>query len=271
MSSLAWRIVSALVAIALLISSHILFGKWGLFGACTFVIFVAIIEYKNIGFLRIKTPTSFQYMFLAISCALYPLLVLGGVSEVVTLTVGLAFFYALGLWLGRDKLPNVKLLTSLGIGTLGLVYCVAFPALAMKTLIEVPNGALWFTALLVVVPAGDTGAYFGGRFFGNRKLMPSISPKKTIEGAIAGAACSSLFGALYFYYFLPEVAPWAAALACLVTGVVAQCGDLFVSLIKRVAEVKDSGKIMPGHGGFLDRLDGIYIAAPLIYALAKYL
>ncbi|MEO0335795.1 MAG: phosphatidate cytidylyltransferase, partial [Pseudomonadota bacterium] len=131
-----------------------------------------------------------------------------------------------------------------------------------------PDGVNWLVALMFVVFVGDTGAYFGGKLFGKKKLMPSISPKKTVEGAISGALCSSLFGACYFHFVIPNVPLWVSALSCLLIALVAQCGDLFVSLIKRVAEVKDSGRIMPGHGGFLDRLDGVYIACPLIYGLS---
>jgi phosphatidate cytidylyltransferase len=269
-SSLTSRIISALVAIAGLFGSYYFFTEWGLFAVCSAVILIGLVEYKNVGFLRIKTPYTLQYLFLALSVTLYLFVTLGVVSEIVSLTVCLACFYALGLWLGNDKLPNVKLLTSLSIGTLGLIYCVVFPALAMKTLVTKPLGVNWFTALMIVVLVGDTGAYFGGKFFGHKKLIPSISPKKTVEGAIVGAACSSAFGALYFAYFLPSIPVWAAALSCLAMGLVAQCGDLFVSLIKRVADVKDSGRIMPGHGGFLDRLDGVYISSPLIFALASY-
>ena len=100
--------------------------------------------------------------------------------------------------------------------------------------------------------------------------MPSISPKKTVEGAFFGALASGLLGGLHFYHFIPKVNPGLAIGFCVCVGLIAQCGDLIVSLVKRVADVKDSGKIMPGHGGFLDRLDGVFIASPLIHAFAIF-
>jgi len=269
-NSLAWRVVSALVAATILVGSQILFKEFGLFCISTLVVAVALVEYKNIGFLRVKTPPSFQYMFLALSIALYGLIVSYSQYQMLSLTVTLAAFYSLGLWLAQEKTANVKLLTSFGIGTLGFIYCVAFPALATKMLITEGVGVAWFSALLVVVFAGDTGAYFGGKFLGKRKLMPSVSPKKTVEGAFFGALSSGIIGGAHFYFFIPNVNPLGAGLFCVCTGLVAQCGDLIISLVKRVADVKDSGKIMPGHGGFLDRLDGVFIAAPLVHAFAVF-
>jgi phosphatidate cytidylyltransferase len=99
--------------------------------------------------------------------------------------------------------------------------------------------------------------------------MPEISPKKTIAGAVTGLAGSCVGGLVFLKILLPEVPALWIVLFTLICGMMAQAGDLFVSLVKRVAEVKDSGRIMPGHGGVLDRLDGIYMAAPLVYAFAR--
>lgn len=139
----------------------------------------------------------------------------------------------------------------------------------LKTLM-LSNGVTWFYSLLVIVFSGDTLAYFGGRFWGKTKLYAQISPKKTIAGAISGAAGSSILGTTYFYWFFPEIPLYVTVPFCLFAGLVAQSGDLFVSLVKRVADVKDTGRLMPGHGGFLDRLDGIFITGPLVYSFSVF-
>lgn len=116
--------------------------------------------------------------------------------------------------------------------------------------------------------AGDTAALYVGRAFGRRKLAPRISPGKSWEGAIASVAASALFGLLYFEWALPHEVPlgWAAVLS--VAGNIAgQLGDLAESALKRGAGLKDSGTLLPGHGGWLDRVDSALFAVPVVYAL----
>jgi phosphatidate cytidylyltransferase len=134
-----------------------------------------------------------------------------------------------------------------------------------------PNGHLWLFTALGIVWAADSGAYFAGRKLGKRKLAPTISPNKTVEGMLGGLAAALLVGlggallAGATAAQLPLVALVAAA-ATLASVV----GDLFESLLKRHAGVKDSGHLIPGHGGILDRIDGVLAALP-VFALGKAL
>ena len=138
----------------------------------------------------------------------------------------------------------------------------------IKTLF-LPQGSIWLLTLLLVVFAGDTFAYFGGKWLGHQKLMPSLSPQKTVAGSVLGLVGSGLAG-LVIHFTLLESYPLLFLIpASLLSGITAQSGDLFMSLVKRIADVKDSGNIMPGHGGLLDRADGVYFAAPIIFAAAK--
>lgn len=122
--------------------------------------------------------------------------------------------------------------------------------------------------LLGMVAAADIGAYFAGRAFGRRKLAPQVSPNKTWEG-FAGGMCMSCLTAVGFVYFADVGAPLTPLLllkvvaAALSVAVVSVVGDLFESMIKRMAGMKDSGSLLPGHGGVLDRLDSIAAALPL--------
>jgi len=137
-------------------------------------------------------------------------------------------------------------------------------------------GASWLGAALVAYPlavtwVGDTLAYFGGLRWGRRKLAPNVSPNKTVEGAIAGftgsVAAGALFGWLVFGVWLGQgiTAPLAAVGAAAIA-IAGQIGDLAESLLKREAGVKDSGRLLPGHGGVLDRFDALIPAIPVAFA-----
>lgn len=158
---------------------------------------------------------------------------------------------------------------SLGLLYGGLLY--SFPLLLAS------EHRPWLLVLAAAVWAGDTGAYFSGRLLGRNKLYPLVSPKKTIEGSIGGVLASA--GGGWIAWALSGLAhdPWPAEWAAIpvasavgfgaVVGVIEQMGDLVESLVKRSAGVKDSGSILPGHGGVLDRFDGFVYAAPVLYGL----
>ena len=121
--------------------------------------------------------------------------------------------------------------------------------------------------LVAAVAASDTFQYYCGRTFGRRPLAPTISPKKTIEGAVGGFVLAPLALVTIAHWWLPNIpaaAAWAAGLGLVVAGI---AGDLFESALKRAAGVKDSGALIPGHGGVLDRIDALLFAAPLFYML----
>jgi phosphatidate cytidylyltransferase len=150
-----------------------------------------------------------------------------------------------------------------------LVLVPAFIALARllaatRGLARGPQLVLW---LVLMVVAADVGAYFAGRGLGRRKLAPRVSPGKTLEGALGGLVMVALVawgGALYFG--LPQ--PAVVAFGCAV-GIFSVIGDLTESMVKRAAGLKDSGALLPGHGGLLDRIDSVTAAAPP-YALGLF-
>lgn len=119
--------------------------------------------------------------------------------------------------------------------------------------------------LLLVVWLGDAGAYYVGKRFGRHKLSPRISPKKTVEGLAGGIATSILTALIIHYTFFPRFALLHAIIAGGILSVTGVIGDLAESMWKRSAAVKDSGSLIPGHGGFLDRFDSIFYTAPILY------
>lgn len=161
-------------------------------------------------------------------------------------------------------------LPNLAATALGVLY----PATFLTYLIELRQGGPALADLdafvltlstFLLIWATDTFAYVAGRTWGRRPLAPAISPKKTWEGAIGGAAAALLVAAVLKGLFLDFLAwPHVVALA-LICGVVSQLGDLAESRLKRSVGAKDSGRLLPGHGGMLDRFDAMTVAAPLVY------
>lgn len=141
----------------------------------------------------------------------------------------------------------------------GMVYVVVPFAYGVGLAVERDP---WILYVLGVVWSGDTGAYFAGRAFGRHKLHPKVSPKKTVEGAVGGVVASVGGGYLLVVLLELPIAPWQALLFAALGGALAQLGDLAESLVKRACGVKDSGTILPGHGGMLDRVDGVIFAFP---------
>lgn len=190
-----------------------------------------------------------------------------GLLTVLTL-VGVAWWIGCCFWLRHFTFaaaPNAEnRLLKIGTGVLVIV-----PTFAAAMALHGSDRGHWWTLLsLMIVWAADTGAYFSGRQFGRRKLAPRISPGKTwagVYGAVAGGALVAVLGG-----WMLGVSDAAHLIGLGVLGVltvaIAVVGDLFESLMKRHAEVKDSGNLFPGHGGLLDRLDSVFAALPIFVA-----
>ncbi len=158
----------------------------------------------------------------------------------------------------RDILPYVA------CGLLGAFY--TFAPWRFSADLRSESVHLLFFALALTW-AGDTVAYYIGRKFGRHKLAPVVSPSKSWEGAIASVLGSVAFGVIYLGYFMPRVRWWEAAGMALAGNIAGQLGDLAESALKRGAGVKDSGNMLPGHGGMLDRVDSSLFALPIVYGL----
>lgn len=128
------------------------------------------------------------------------------------------------------------------------------------------SGPLWVLLLLLTIWTADSGAYFAGRAFGRHRLSPQVSPGKTWEGAAGGLAAVVVLAGIFHLAVGPGLPLWSLAALCVFTAVVSIGGDLWESLLKRQAGLKDSGTLLPGHGGVLDRIDSLIAAAP-VFAL----
>jgi phosphatidate cytidylyltransferase len=207
------------------------------------------------------------------------------VDQVIGIAVGAALPVAMTAWPARFPMIATAVLVTLPILFLSLhlirgeiekgparsailVFGVIYAALLLSTLCGIrqfPLGAQWLFLTLAATWLNDTGAYTFGRLFGHHKLAPSISPSKTWEGFWGGGATSIAGTFAIRAVFFSQLTVLDCIVLPVVVSVLGPLGDLCESMIKRAYGVKDSGKIMPGHGGILDRVDALLFTAPFVY------
>jgi phosphatidate cytidylyltransferase len=226
---------------------------------------VAVVLFTIAAYVSIGVPVLYAIVAIALVAPLIPMLGttpsatglhLATLTSTGSLGLGLAIFAAIALR-GSDGT-----ITAGWLEGLARTWAIGSP--------PAPRGLAWVLIVILVTWVNDSGAYLVGRSIGRRPLAPNVSPRKTIEGSIAGVAGSSLVGAIGFAAF-GLGGWWIGALAGGLIGVAGQIGDLTESYLKRAAGVKDSGSLIPGHGGLLDRIDGLLFAFPTGYALASAL
>jgi phosphatidate cytidylyltransferase len=234
----------------------IFFGNdWVFFAAVALIASICYYEYDSIaGAYGFGGPGPVGY------AAGLALLWWGGDAWLIVLA---AVLIVLALSLRMDDLAHV--LPRSALLAMGIVYI--FGAWKCAILLHRLN-VHWLMYALLVNWVGDIGAYYVGRAFGKHRLAERVSPKKTWEGAIAAVITAILIAGAYLVYFVPGVGIGEAIVLTAIANVAGQLGDLCESAMKRGANVKDSGSILPGHGGFLDRVDSTLFSLPVVYAFA---
>lgn len=263
---LATRVISALVALGILIGLYYFLGIQGLRFIVYFAVFVGAYELTQI-LLPQNTSKFHQVLFYVIAVTIFHMAANYPQDGIATFILLNLLFLVIGLLTHSKFVELDQLLTYQAKSILGFVYVGILPSYAYRIL-GLQSGMIWFGTLLVIVFAGDIAAYAAGVLFGKNKINPRLSPNKTWEGSIGGLLGSLLLGYISSY-FLPHVPLGSLLATALCAGFAAQVGDFFESLMKRVAGAKDSGKLMPGHGGVLDRLDGVLFASPIIMIVAS--
>lgn len=183
-----------------------------------------------------------------------------------TMFFGLAFLMILRLFLVKNRQDSIKTISRLSLG----IYYVAGFAVFIPMIMR--DFGVYFTIFLFAsVWLADSMAYFIGKNFGRRKLYFEISPNKTVEGA-AGSILGGCLGAVIIYLSHPIMNTNLTAVLFIgiIIGIVTIIGDLIESMFKRDAGIKDSGSLIPGHGGFLDKMDSFLLSGPTLYLLLKY-
>ena len=258
LGNLALRVVTVAPLVPLLIWAiewSKPYAVWGIVFAATFV---ALLEYFQI----VGADETERAFGIGLGMVLAAVAYWGGNGAVVILPAAVilpALFY-LFRFKDLQTVMQRAALTTFGVVYAGLL--LTFVALLKR---DAPQGGSWVLLALMTAWFGDTGAYFAGRFLGKTKLYPAISPGKTRAGAVGGVIGSFLASVLANLWFFPELGWVHGAVVTVVGAVLGQCGDLVESMLKRAFGVKDSGKILPGHGGILDRVDAVLFIAPFMY------
>ena len=206
---------------------------------------------------------------------LFPLVAAyAGNPDTVAAALFLALFSLIAYSLSRCARLNTpeneqaafKLLLRLGFGIFYIGFCCSHFTLILAQ----PLGVKWLFFLTAVTVASDSGAYYAGRHFGRHKLCPAISPGKTIEGFIGGLVLVLIVTITIAHVYFTEVSTLALAILALIMSCIGVMGDLTESLIKRTMGIKDSGQILPGHGGILDRVDSLLLSTPVLFYVIHY-
>jgi phosphatidate cytidylyltransferase len=200
-------------------------------------------------------------------CILVTLLIVAA-FVVEDLSVELGMFAALLLIPASYVVTSRQLedsLPSSAVAVLATTYVGMLAGSLVRLRNDFPEGSKLVFFLLLVVWLGDSGAYYVGKKLGRHKLSPRISPKKTVEGLIGGISASVITAVIIHFTFFPKFPLLHAVIAGVVLSFAGVVGDLAESMWKRSADVKDSGTLIPGHGGFLDRFDSILFTAPILY------
>jgi phosphatidate cytidylyltransferase len=214
-----------------------------------------LVPQKTLGMgLAVLVSLTFYFPGIPLEAALYAVL----------LVAGAYFLVAFGRF---ERLPLFP--GSFAVTVLGTVY-ISFP-LNFLFKIRFDLGADYVYFMSAIVFLGDTGAMFAGKAFGRNKMTPVASPNKTWEGSIGGVLVAVAGAVLARQVLMPGLPLWRAVVCGVLVNAAAQVSDPLESLFKRSVGVKDSSHALPGHGGFLDRVDSLILAAPLFYFIAKYL
>ena len=277
MSNFTTRLVSGTIYVALIVLVLALSIVWGLWVLLSFFAVAGLIEFNQLT--RVNRPYIFR---IVLDCAAAVWLLYATAQYGMAISRGLGIFlpyllYLLYVVCRSTFLPHQAMLPSLGNSLIGQIYIAVPLALAIRlTLVVDPfssmtqyNGLLLLT-IFIFIWVNDTGAYLVGSRWGKTPLAPSISPKKTVEGSIGGLLLVLLSAVVLRLLLFPELSWLRMLLIAAVVAIFGTIGDLFESSLKRQAGVKDSGKLIPGHGGILDRIDSFLLAVPAVYLLLAF-
>ena len=264
--NLAQRLISAVVLLPIIGALITWQQAWG-FGALVLVVAaIGLHEYATIalGGAGARLRVGVIVLGVALTAGIYAL-------PAYTVVWMLAAFMATAALVLFDPGDIPAAGARLGIALFGVFYLGLLCAPMAILQRDAPHGRAWVLMAIALTFGNDTGAYFAGRGLGRHKLYPAVSPAKTVEGGIGGMLAGLLVMLVARALFVPWLTVRDCLLAALPAGVIGPIGDLVESLIKRAFGVKDSGHLIPGHGGMLDRIDALLFVSAWLYVYALYL
>jgi phosphatidate cytidylyltransferase len=266
MSNLVSRVLTAAIALPLLVALVLWHEPWGLGGLLIACSALGMREFA--GLLLPGIPRALRVVVVTLGTSLTVALTLRPDMALVWILTAL-IAGATAVLLAPGEIPYIG--ARLGIVALGLLYVGVLTAPLALLHRQLPDGRLWVLAALAATFSNDSGAYFSGRALGRHKLYPAISPGKTTEGAVGGLLCC--VGVLFVVRatFFPALRVADCLLVAIPASILGPIGDLVESMLKRSAGAKDSGRLLPGHGGILDRLDAVLFTGAWVYVYASYI
>jgi phosphatidate cytidylyltransferase len=259
------RLPTALVLLALLFAAIQYTSDWAYFLIIQIVVLASLFEFYDLAAKRKLAPQKvigFVFALIIAASFYFETVPLGLALLIALLVLAVYFLLAMNTLEKLMMFPPAVALTFFGAIYLSFT-------LNHFYYLRIEKGPFWIYFLFAVIFIGDTGAYVIGKLIGRHKMAPLASPRKTWEGSIGGVVTACLGGVAAQQILLPDAVWWKAAVFAFVIHVVAQMSDPLESLFKRAAGVKDSSNALPGHGGILDRIDSLILAAPFFYYLLK--
>jgi phosphatidate cytidylyltransferase len=227
--------------------------------------FLGLREFYNLTFPQSKWIE--RFMGIGLGLILSIIVSHGDVGAFSPFIVLLLLFLSI-LFMGTSQNLSSSI-SNIGITIFGILY-IGFLLSHVSLIRNMVNGKQWVLFLITTVWAGDIFALLSGTFFGRHKLYPKISPNKTYEGLVGAIAGSVIVALIFSTFFLPRLDKGLCFFLAIGLGLLGQVGDFTESMLKRSARVKDSGSLIPGHGGMLDRLDSLLFSAPFLHYSLLY-
>lgn len=251
------RVITGLLG-AIFLLSVVFIGGYVFTGTVILIALVAMYEMLRMKGLRVTSPFSLIGFFMMLALLL-------PVNGTIFSSWDLFVIGVFLLFIGTVLSKNVRTYHDAGFVAISAIYIgFGFHQLVMARAVE-DIGLLLVLLILFLIWATDSGAYFVGKTWGKRKLWPAISPKKTIEGSIGGIGSALIVGSIFYAFFPLFPSYWQLFAFAFIISIFGQVGDLVESALKRHVDVKDSGNILPGHGGILDRFDSLLFVLPILY------
>ncbi|OGQ57453.1 MAG: hypothetical protein A3J24_04735 [Deltaproteobacteria bacterium RIFCSPLOWO2_02_FULL_53_8] len=265
--ALVKRVLAAFFLIPVIVFVVGYTAPFWVFASTSAIVFLALVEYNNLSLLPVRRPDG-DRLAIAVGVAMPAVFFFLGKDAALAAFIAAVFiFFIYGMRTATDfKSASIDI----AFRTLGVIY-IAIPFSHLIFLRALPDGRWWMLFLFIVIWANDTFAFAVGKTVGRRKLAVLISPGKTVEGAVGGVAGGAVLALVYAYFMGLGLSMVYVAAIAIIIGIVGIIGDLAESALKRGAGIKDSGSLIPGHGGVLDRIDSLIFPIPALYYILAYL
>ena len=261
------RFIAAAIALAIVLPTILYGGTIGFFVLGLVIVAIGSGELWNMFSKNNPFPSSYRWLLTAVYTVVFVALFYVPAAMTPILIGGMFVLFMSGLFGVPDNDLGMKWTA---YSTFGLMYLPFLLSTFVQVRAVENTGLQWLFLTLVLTWSADSGAYFAGRFFGKNKLFERVSPKKTIEGVIGGVILSTLVSYFFCATWLPMVPVVSTIAIGVVWALLSVVGDLVESMMKRAFGVKDSGNIMPGHGGVIDRLDSLLFTFPATWLFIQY-